>query len=352
MRSLRAWAASRQVGLRTARQRASVGGLLLLSLVAGVAQAQAPSVTLAASPIERCLTPTEDHRVRPVYPAEALRLKRGTTVEAEFEFTSADGPPKVHFKGGEPADDFAAAITDYAKQLRVPCMGEGSSPVTLRQAFDFVPNDGRKVAWTAMGDVADEGRHETLKCLVNPDRDVIEYPFGALRRGEEGVVFARAHFVEAGAAPTYEILYVKGTSQFADAVKPYLEGMRLPCLRSGPVDTMVKFDFVIARADHGRQSRLVLKDLDLAQFLKVTRRGAAGAAFFDTRTMKCPFDVRFTFWQPFERNRVQELEEDVPARHALLDWLAGQEINLGSNPVGELLGQSMNIHVPCATIDL
>jgi hypothetical protein len=59
-----------------------------------------------------------------------------------------------------------------------------------------------------------------------------------------------------------------------------------------------------------------------------------------------------TFKQPFDRNRVEELEEDVPARHAFLDWLAGLELVIPGRKTTDLIDQQMTIHIPCAQVDL
>ena len=334
------------------RWLAALGATVLFGASAAFAQGQ-PVVTLAASPAERCLAPVEGQRTLPVYPAELLRLKQASVVNIELVFDAPDRAPKLRFTGPEPSDDFRASIETYAQQLRVPCMVSGAGPVTLRQRFDFEPNDGRKVAWTAPADVADKVRQEALKCLAHPSGDdaQIRYPEDMLRQGRQQAVIARMRFTAADSGPSSEVLFDGGHRSFDKAVAGYLKGMRLPCLPAGTtVDTLIKFQFQLS--DVSRQVQ-VLKDLDLRDFLGAVKRAPGDSVYFDTVPMKCrPFDVRLTIGEPFGPNTVELLEDDEAARRPLADWIARQTFGLAPDVAAEVNGQPMNIHIPCARIDL
>lgn len=332
----------------TKRLAASLLGAAAWLLSASAAHAQAES-ELSSSPALRCLTPASDDRVKPPYPPTLYEAKIGASIEVEFEFTAPDRRPKVHIEG-QPRDEFEDAIEDYAKQLRVPCMTAGGAHVHLRQTFDFTPNDGRKVVWTTPVDEADAGRQEQLKCIVKPSPTLIHYPAAMMWDGREANVLVRARFSDPTTAPSFEVIYDGGHRSFAQAVVGYLGELRLPCLAGGPVDDNFEFQF---RLDGGgKLTRRVLKDLPLQTFLAAVKPIKPGSVYFDTNTMKCPFDVRLRSRQPLEVNKVEELEEDVPGRHAFLDWLAERELNLDRNAAGEVYGQSMVVHVPCVKIDL
>jgi len=311
--------------------------------------ARAQQAELASSPAQRCLSPAVDDRVKPVYPSKLYAMKVGETVQAEFTFTGPGSPPRVHFDV-EPRPEFADAIEAYAKQLRVPCMGEDEASVRLRQSFVFTPNDGRKVAWTTPVDTADAAREQQMKCLVKPSPDLIRYPSGMMRLAREGTVLARVRFTDPGAPPAIDVLYDGGDRSFAEAISDYVAHLRLPCLAGAPLEEDYSFIFRIDGG--GNLKRHVLKDQTLQNFLGVVKPVKAGSAYFDTTTMKCPFDVRLRFRQPVESNKIEELEEDVAERHAFLDWLGEREINLDRKAAGELYGQTMTIHVPCVKIDL
>jgi hypothetical protein len=328
---------------------------LLLSLAcaligfAGVARAD-PTAELASSPAQRCLFPAVDDRVKPEYPSTLYKLKLGGTVGAEFEFEAPDKAPSVHFDG-EPRPEWARSIEKYASQLRVPCMTAADKPVRLRQSFAFVPNDGRKVAWTTPVDVANAARSEMLKCIVRPSTDLISYPGVMERLRVDADVIARLRFFDPKAAPTVQVLSDGGDPAFEGAISDYVQALRVPCLVGGPIDVNFSFQF---RVEGGGRPlrRHTLKDLSLVTFLGSVKPVAPGSAFFDTTDMKCPFDVRLTFRQPFELNRIDELDDDVPARHPLLDWLGERELNVDKKLAGELLYQQMTIHIPCLKIDL
>jgi hypothetical protein len=319
-----------------------------LAGLAGLAHAD-PTAELASSPARRCLSPAADSRVKPVYPPELYEMKLGETIEAEFTFTGPDSRPRVHIEGA-PRQEFADAIEEYARQLRVPCMGKDDAPVQLRQSFVFTPNDGRKVAWTTPVDEADARRTQQMKCVVKPSSSLIHYPPVMLHELREANVLARVRFTDPAAAPSYEVIYDGGSRWFGEAIAAYVGELRLPCLSGGPLEEDYVFSFRIDGG--GTLKRRVLKDVSLQAFLGAAKPITPGSVFFDTNAMKCPFDVRLKFRQPVESNKLEELEEDVPARHALLDWLGEREVNLDRKTAGELYGQSMIIHVPCVKIDL
>ena len=158
-------------------------------------------------------------------------------------------------------------------------------------------------------------------------------------------------FTTADAPPTYDVLYDGGDRHFAAAVGPYREAavavlQRPTGQRRRPLQIPIP---------GGAVRKRVFNDLTLAQFLLAVTPIPTGSAYFDTTAMKCPFDVRLTFRQPYAQNQVAELEDDVPARHAFIDWLSRQQLDaayLGGTGAAELLDQTMTIRVPCATIDL
>ncbi|HEX7636857.1 MAG TPA: hypothetical protein VF457_00550 [Burkholderiaceae bacterium] len=313
--------------------------------------AQAQQASLAGSAVARCLSSVAEPK-RPVYPEDELREKVSGLVHAEFTFDGPDRAPSMKF-GVDDNDDMVDAVRAYGKQLRVPCMAAGGAPVTLRQVFDFVPNDGRKVAWTAPRDAADDARRDEAACIVRPPVSLIKYPYLDVLQHRDGKVLLKLTFVAPDQPPRSEVRYVEDVftdhERIVHATDAYVQAMRMPCQHGGPVEVNFTFEFTTG---WWQKDRHVLKDLPLVQFLGAVKPIPAGSAFFDTTRMKCPFDVRLTLEQPFDPNRIDELDEDVPARHAFLDWLAGLKLELGPKPRVDLLDQTMLIHVPCGTIDL
>ena len=338
-------ASRRATGLLARARRVS----LALLLTVGAASAAQASGSLGAppSPAERCLSPAAADRVKPEYPAAMLEIKRGARVHATFTFGGPDRAPSVELS--DTLRDFSDAIRDYARQLRVPCMGAGDAPVTLKQDFDFVPNDGRKVALTLPLDAsAGTSKNACGVHLTGEGIPAIRYPDQPLRARLEGNVVARLHFFDPAKAPDMTILDDGGSNQFVRAITPSVEALRMTCLGKDPIDLQVFYTFVI----DGSVNRVVLRDVTLAQFLHAVKPIAPGAGYFDTQLMKCPFDVRLTFRQPWNRNRIDELDEDLESRHAFLAWLSTLEFDLPARDANHVLGQSMLVHVPCAVLDL
>lgn len=323
----------------------ALGGFLV---VPGQANAE-PEVLLAPSEAQGCLFPAEGDRVRPVYPAEELRLKDHTTVHADLVFEGPDRRPDVEILDGNHEDAFEDSVRAYAKQLRVPCMKPGAAPVRLHQDFVFEPNDGRKVVWSAVSDQADVRRRQVLKCGTWPKgrEGYIRYPTTAMQSRLQGIVVVRALFTDPALPPEVSVIDDAGSGAFVAAVRPYIDKMRIPCLQDEPVAFHMFFNF---RLDGVAATKRVLKDLDLQTYLGVV--SSAPSAYFDTNTMACPFDVRLRFRQPFELNGIDELEADVPARHAFLDWLAGLKLDIEPAKAKELFGQVSTIHVPCVKLDI
>jgi hypothetical protein len=73
---------------------------------------------------------------------------------------------------------------------------------------------------------------------------------------------------------------------------------------------------------------------------------------FDTRQMGCPFEVDFHYRQPRLRNRIGEVGETNAARRPLLEWMESIVLDLPSNSLDSVYGDSTRITVPCARIDL
>jgi hypothetical protein len=322
--------------------------LFTLLLTAGAAHA---SGMLGAPPssAEACLAPALTDRVKPDYPPAMLAIKRGARVHARFTFSGPDRAPSVEVN--DTPHEFAEAVREYAKQLRVPCMVADDAPVTLRQDFDFVPNEGRKVALTLPVDETAAARSSSDRCgvhLTGPGIPAIAYPEQALHQRLEGNVVVRLHFSDPTLGPEMTVLDNGGSKEFVHAILPSVEALRMACLGKDPVDVQVFYSFQI----DGAANRVVLRDLSLVQFLHAVKAVPPEPAYFDTKLMKCPFDVRLTFRQPWNRNRIDELDEDIEARHAFLNWLSTMELNVDGRAANHVLGQSMLIQVPCTVVDL
>ena len=229
--------------LRSSFLAATAAVALFLGSPEGALAAPPTQMTPAQTAVERCLFPAPSERAKPEYPEEALRNKQGGRVDAEFTFSGPDVAPDVRFTSDSPAE-ILASVKAYARQLRVPCLGKGDAPVALKQTFDFVPNDGRKVAWTAPVEPANLRRKAEFECMTSdPLRP--QYPEKSLHDNHEGVVVARVRFTAPDKPPEVEFLDNGGDFHFVTAVRPFIGSMRAPCLQGAPLDTIFRYRFVI-----------------------------------------------------------------------------------------------------------
>ena len=311
----------------------------------------ASTMTVAPSAAVACLAPADADRGSPVYPAEQYELGRGARVAADLVFTGPDRPPAVRFMPDDDADEFHGAIEAWASRLRVPCMGAGDPPVALRQEYHFVPNKERKVMHTAFSDRGDGQRREAMGCIRAPKgpEGAVFYPDRARDKGLQGRLVVRLRFSAPDRAPEETVLDDGGSPSFDGAARGYFEQLRMPCVGSTPVDVLYRFYFQL----DGEPPLIAPEvDLDLSTFLRMTTLPPPGSVFHDTNAMRCPLDVHFVVGQPWESNRVEELDDDVPARHAFLAFLAERSLRTGSGDPRRLYERRLLVHVPCIRLDL
>jgi len=324
--------------------RVSLVGLVVL--LAG-AQALAADSVLSPSPAVLCLTLAAG--AAPLaYPPRLLERKDHGTVEAELTFHGPENMPDVEILNERLAPEgLVYAVRRHVRHLRLPCMGADARPVVIRQSFVFTPNDGRKVVSSTPRDQADEERGRQLKCMKHVrGQDRPEYPRGAIRDEDQGSFYVKLRFMAPDLPPEVEMLAASPYPRLESAVRKHLADLRLPCLKDGPISVTQLYSFVL---DGGE--RTLLKDRTLKQLVSQAQTVQRGV-YFDLSTMSCPFAVRLTYWQPHAKNRVDELEDPVPARLPFLDWLTGLILKLPADMNTHVLGQTITVQIPCGVVDL
>jgi hypothetical protein len=311
--------------------------------------AAAQQTELAPSVALDCMTPPTALRQKMEYPPQAYERKDGGTVQVELVFTRADAPPRFELidEDRQALDSLVDAVRQHVRAYRVPCMQEGQPPVTLRQQFVFVPNDGRKVMASPVRDQADPARRALIQCIAHVrGQKRPAYPESVRRDEGQGNYLVELTFNAADAPPTVRMLAAAPSRRLQAEVLDHLQGLRMPCLQGEPVRLSQIYSF---RMDGGE--RTVLRDLTLLKLLGAARKPLP-PAYLDLDIMGCPFDVRLSYFQPHRRNFVGELETRHPARKPLLDWLALIELDLPAATNTTVLGDETTVRIPCGTIDL
>lgn len=342
-------AGSVRVGLRHAWR-----GALLMVTAAGLpceaqdvrASEQGITIEPRASVLACLKRPAQD--LGPLsYPKDSADRKEAAVVRVKLTFKSADEAPSVDVLYNSGRVAFAVVVQDHVKAYRLPCLIAPVAPVSATQEFQFVPGDGRKVIWSEPRPDADEVDEAMAACLKTKGRP--QYPDRALRDGVQGTVLARMTFTAPDVAPLTEIVFDGGSVALANAVRTYVRGYRLPCLGTSraPATASQRFTFML-----GDDASLVLKDASLKQFLGAVDGLDKQRVRFDLNTMGCPFDVRFTLYQPYLANAVGEVGTSDPNRRELLEWLKTISLKLPPEAKRQVVGDSMTIAVPCAVLDL
>jgi hypothetical protein len=320
-----------------------------LAALAGAAGAQAPNVQLAPSRVVECLTPPVAQRGEPEYPFAPWKRREGGRVLIEMSFSGADLAPEVKVIESQGDVELVKAVKAHVARFRTPCAEAADLPVRLRQDYVFTP-DTRQVEWTTPADAAEPARHRVLRCLAAKDGSKHpEYPDWARRDNLQGNLLARLRFTSPELPPQVTLHAAsRGMNYLAeDAVLPWTQKLRLPCMEGAAVDAIYTFKFRIEG-----EKPFGFKQLGFMQFLRGAKNLEQPGAVFDTQTLGCPFDVALFYRQPYFPNKVGEVGEPMPARRPLLDWLSTLELKLKPTQQDAVLGDTVTLTVPCVKIDL
>jgi hypothetical protein len=312
---------------------------------AGAANAQ--TVTAMPSAAQRCLTRGDVKSETPVYPREAYEARISAHVVAQLTFERPDAQPRIRIDDEGISRVFIESVHDFVRAYRVPCLEPGQR-AQLRQEFVFRPTDGRRVrAWLPQD--ADGQRQARLAACKKRNDNVPrpDYPTRALMDLEQGTVVFKLRFEDADRAPQIVLADDSVNGQLIDAAREHAAGWRLPCHEGGPVEMLMLYQFFI---EGTRQT--VLAHPTFANFLRAVKGIQQANLYFDFDTMGCPFDVRLRLYQPHADNEVGELGEPHPERRFFLDWLRRQQLALDARSLNRVVGQHMDLRVPCGRVDL
>jgi hypothetical protein len=246
--------------------------------------------------------------------------------------------------GSRGATDFVDAVRAYVAAYRVPCLLPGRT-ATLKQEFDFKLAGGRNVLASRPRDRDTLRTSRMIACSTHPPAQ--PYPWAAERNGEWGTVAIKLRFDGLGAEPTATALEAPDSQALREAALDQARATRLPCADGAPVEWMMYYYF---RFEGYRPASF--KDMQLRDLIRSSKNVDSAEVYFDTRTMGCPFDLRFGHRQPHDLNSVTEIGTSDPERYFFLDWLARLQLDLPPRVHNALIGRGANVHVPCTIIHL
>ncbi|MGZ5182514.1 MAG: hypothetical protein ACXWC6_15410 [Ramlibacter sp.] len=92
--------------------------------------------------------------------------------------------------------------------------------------------------------------------------------------------------------------------------------------------------------------------MQFGDLLRLVDLQRSGHGRFDTTAMGCPFKLAFVPYQPYAPNTARETGERNGQRQPLLEWLRSASLNLAPEAMRQLIGQPLQVAVPCVVLDL
>lgn len=325
--------------------RARAFGLGLAALLI-IPPAAAQDIQPVASAALRCLQPPPAQRGVPEYPFLEWKTGEKGRVKVELEFTLPDRRPAVKVLEREGPGSMVDAVREHVRTWRAPCLTDAEVAARLQIEFVFTADD-RQVHWSRPVDADEEVRKAMISCLVHASGEKTpEYPNRLLWLEEQGRVLARMRFVAPDQPPQVETFARPSAKNLARHIRQWAAGWRMPCHSGAPVQTEGVYVFRFEGQARG------FRPLELVELMSIVRGVRSQTLAFDTRTMGCPFDLKFGYFQTFAPNTVGEVGGTNPARRPLLDWLAGVELDLPDKTLDMVFGDQTYVTVPCVKIDL
>lgn len=263
-------------------------------------------------------------------------------VRLRLLFERADQPPVVEVLASTTTVEVRDAVLRQVAGYRLPCLE--TRPLAAVQEFQFpadlIPQGG-PLAVVRGPATAD------LKCMVAPK----EIPYVAEPRVVDRALLRLTFHGDGDSPPEVKILGTNGDEQFMRVMLKSGKEWRQPCRKAGDWPHRDEMFYQVRMAGTHPAS-FKKKRVSLAEFLGYTKDANDARVFFDFDTMQCPFTLRWSLHEPWGRNKVREVEGDNPNRALLIEWLRGLHSGLQPDMMNRLIGESLQIDVPCGQLNL
>ena len=317
------------------------------TLSSGLCFAQENPEIVGEESYTACLTPVAAERGSPEYPVQQLFTKTGGEVRVALTFTSKDAGPSVRLLSKnqwnvDAEEAFLRSIEKFVSKYRLPCLTGKSAE--LGQTFTFSPESRSVYPSDASDGLSPMSKS---KCRWDYVGSKPTYPEGTQR--PLGNVVLQMSFAQRDEPPSVTVIYGGGHYLLSETAKQWASAYRLRCETplEKPVVTKLTNRFVPTGG-----MPMVLKDLDFVSFLKSVDRKSLGTPKFDFNSMSCPFDVKVTLLQPHAPNDVAEISTYDGRRTEFLSWMKTLVFSYPKDFERFLIGQSLQVSVPCMVLDL
>lgn len=288
---------------------------------------------------------------------------QGVIVRLVLQFSDPEAEPEVTVGVNSGDQTFADAAIAFAKAQRLACVRQGQQPLRYTQQIQFVGGEVQKgVAWPIRPINEKRVADDQATCFKSADgkpRIPNKLPWNGLVTGaniaplppddlQPRTIIVKLEFSGPDVAPTATILFSRGGKRFDAAVLDYVAEHRWSCMKAGdpPVEAVQQFRYVFDSQEPPPVT------LTLPQFLGAVDKVSERKAYFDFRTMGCPFSLRMTYRQPFTFNEVAEVGDANPNRREFVHWLEKVNVKPELNTGNKLVERSFEVSVPCLVLDL
>lgn len=320
-------------------RRAAALCISVLTAWVGIAHAADPDADPRSTRGERhlaCLqAPMLTALEVPAPPDGSPRLLR-----ARLTFTAGDVEPTVEWLWKD-APGAVAPLEQQLRGYRIPCFEPGGGPQLVVQEFWVTPGTGKLEVGQVWPTVS---AGQPSSCYVR-----LETNFEASRplpKIAKALVYFR--FVEGREAPVMEVAYHVGPPAFLHSVRSQIETYRR-CPDGRTTSSWHQQLFTHLPDTAGQPT---FKPMEFRAFLSKVKDAEKLRAHFDLSTMRCPFQVRWTMYQPALPNEAVAMGEMDDNRKAFLGWLGSLRLDLPASTEAVTFGESMTITVPCLLINL
>lgn len=316
-------------------------------LLAGVALALAGLQPAAAQGIEdqtaherfACLQ--REHKLEPL--ADKTPEARHTgLLRLKLRFVAADQPPQIEVLLNRVDPDMALLAKRYVEGYRLPCLHAKDHPIEAVQEFSFHRwGTEPPVQWLAK-ETSLAGRIQTPSSA----------DLGDSRYFEPGKALVEFQFVEGRDEPDVRFIFSGFNTAFQRDIERHVRRYRLDASVARPLKG--RQAFAMKGSDTGATKfRLTKDDFTLVEFLRMVGNVREQPVDLDLDSMSCPFAVRLNLRQPFESNRVFQLETHNPNRAYLVNWLSQLQLRFSSEAQKkDLYGSDLRIQIPCGRLNL
>ncbi|MBP6903280.1 MAG: hypothetical protein KBC73_24540 [Burkholderiaceae bacterium] len=321
-----------------------IPALALLLAWAVAMPAEAQLVTAEPTAAQRCLTLLPEAPAdAPVYPFREFKNGTPGRVLVELRFTGADLRPAVEIVETEGDLNFADAVRDHVRHLRVPCLEPREGASLLRLNFVFQP-DQEKVAMPVGVDPHAPLREAQRKCVVHQSGDDRpDYP--DFEKGLWGRVVAQLRFEAPDRPPIAQVHARPSARRLQQEIESWVQGLRMPCHSGEPNEYSITYIYVLERGAYGWKPNVGFAQLLPGIPLEQRRR-----APLSTEAMGCPFAVEFALRQPQLPNHAAQLGEWRTERQPVIDWLRDIHLTGDKLFLDRVYGDTLRFDIPCYTI--